>query len=216
MTLFEKQIYNTFLRVSRSKNKLPFNYRKNFEDFDASKMMQIKKLAIFFKKFPHIKMDEYFFAPYSLYADEKYFDLTYYTSLKATKAYSLYNKKIVFSEPDSNEQLLSIKESLRFILNFCREKCIEPINYISHKTNNEYSYVVHLKEHKVNIYVLLGYINFEKTFKARDVGITKFILGEDFFNSMATFKTKFLNSNKALPLVNSGLKLINEKYKNNS
>ena len=161
-------------------------------------------------------MDEYFFAPYSLYADEKYFDLSYYTSLKATKAYSLYNKKIIFSEPDSNEQLLSIKESLRFILNFCRDKNIEPINYIFHKTNNEYSFVVHLKEHKVNIYVLFGYVNFEKTFKVRDAEITKFILGEDFFNNMSTFKTKFLNSNKALPLVNNGLKLINEKYKNNS
>jgi len=216
MTFFEKQIYNSFLKVYRSKNKLPFKFRKNFENFDAAKMMQVKKLAIFFKKFPHIKMDEYFYAPYSLYPDEKFFDLNYYTSLKATKSYSLYNKKIVFSEPDSNEQLLSIKESLRFILNFCKEKRIDPLNYIYHKTNNEFSFVVHLKEHKVNVYVLLGYVDFEKTFKARDVEILKFILGDDFFNNLPTFKTKLLNSKKALTLVNSGLKLICEKYKNNS
>ena len=179
-------------------------------------MMQVKKLAIFFKKFPHIKMEDYFFAPYSLYPDETFFDLNYYTSLKATKSYSLYNKKIIFSEPDSSEQLLSIKESLRFILNFCREKKIDPINYIHHKTNNEYNFIIHLKEHKVNIYVLLGYINFEKTFKARDAEIIKFILGEDFFNNLSTFKTKFFNSSKALPLVNVGLNLISEKFKNNS
>jgi hypothetical protein len=216
MTFQEKQIYNTFLKVSRSKNKLPFKYRKNFEDFDAVKMMQVKKLAIFFKKFPHIKMEDYFFAPYSLYPDETYFDLNYYTSLKATKSYTLFNKKITFSEPDSNEQLLSIKESLRFVLNFCREKRIDPINYIHHKTNNEYSFVIHLKEHKVNIYVLLGYINFEKVFKARDAEIIKFILGEEFFNNISTFKTKLLNSNKALSLVNNGLRLISEKFKNNS
>lgn len=216
MTFLEKQIYNSFLKVSRSRNKLPFRFRKNFDSFDATKMMQVKKLAIFFKKFPHIKIEEYFSAPYEIYPDEKYFDLNYFTSLKATKSYSLYNKKIVFSEPDSSEQLLSIKESLRFILNFCKEKNIDPINYINHKTNNEYSFVVHLKEHKVNIYVLFGYINFEKAFKARDAEILKFILGEEFFNNLPTFKTKFLNSKKALPLVHNGLKLINEKYKNNS
>lgn len=211
ITEFEKHIYNTFLRVSRSRNKQPFKLRKSFEKIDNELYVSLKKVSSFLKRFPHIKIDDYFNAPYELYKDEKYFPLEYFHSLKATKAYSLFHKKKENQDPDSEEQLNSIKTSLVFISNFCKEKNISPLNYILHKTNNEHSFILHLKEHSVNIYTLLGFVDFEKILKSKDVEVLKFILGEDTFNNISIFKTRLLNSKKAVKLVDLGLRKILQK-----
>ena len=208
ITEYEKHIYNTFLRVSRSRNKQPFKLRKNFEKVDNELYVGLKKVSSFLKRFPHIKIEDYFNAPYNLYPDEQYFPLEYFHSLKATRAYTLAMKQQENLDPDSAEQLTNIKESLVFIKRFCNEKSISPVDYINHKTNNEYSFVLHLKEHKVNIYSLLGYLGFEKNIKQRDAEIIKFIIGEDFFNNLPAFRTKLYNSKKAVRLVESGLKKI--------
>lgn len=208
ITEFDKLIYNTFLRVSRSKNKLPFKLRKNFDKLNNETFVSIKKVSNFLKRFPHIKIEEYFKAPYSIYSDEEYFPLEYYHSLKATKAYTLFNKKQENLDPDSDEQLIGIKESILFIKNFCMSKNLSPANYINHKTNNEYSFILHLKEHKVNIYTLLGYSGFEKTIKQRDAEVVKFIIGENLYNNISVYRTKLYNSQKASKLVELGLKKI--------
>lgn len=208
ITEFDKLIYNTFLRVSRSKNKLPFKLRKNFDKLNNETFVSIKKVSNFLKRFPHIKIEEYFKAPYFIYSDEEYFPLDYYHTLKATKAYTLFNKKQENLDPDSDEQLIGIKESILFIKNFCIAKNLSPANYINHRTNNEYSFILHLKEHKVNIYTLLGYSNFEKTIKQRDAEVVKFIIGENLYNNISVYRTKLYNSQKASKLVELGLKKI--------
>lgn len=208
ITEFEKHIYNTFLRVSRSRNKQPFKLRKNFEKVDNELYVSLKKVSSFLKRFPQIKIDDYFNAPYNVYPDETYFPLEYFHTLKATKAYTLFNKQKENLDPDSLEQLNSIKTSLVFISNFCRDKNILPEKYILHKTNNEYSFVLHLKEHNVNIYTLLGFVDFERIFKSRDAEVLKFILGEETFNNISAFKTKLFNSKKAVKLVDLGIKKI--------
>ena len=212
MTSFEKHIYNTYLAVSRSSNNKPFRLRKNFDKIDATQFVHIKRIAVFLKKFPHIKVEEFFKAPYSLYSDEKYFPLDYFSSLKATKSYTLYQKKAINLDPDSDEQLANIKQSLVHILNFCTEARVDPQIYINHKTNNEYTFMVHLKEHKVNVYTLLGYEMFEKNLKSRDPEVIKFIIGDDIYNNISVFRTKLYNSKKALKLVDLGLKKIYSKY----
>lgn len=208
ITEFDKLIYNTFLRVSRSKNKLPFKLRKNFDQLNNETFVSIKKVSSFLKRFPHIKIEEYFKAPYHIYMDEEYFPLEYYHSLKATKAYTLFNKKQENMDPDSIEQLNNIKESILFIKRFCTLKNLSPANYITHKTNNEYSFILHLKEHRVNMYTLLGYSEFEKILKQRDAELVKFIIGENLYNNISVFRTKLYNSEKASKLVELGLKKI--------
>lgn len=208
ITEYDKLIYNTFLRVSRSKNKLPFKLRKNFDKLNNETFVAIKKVSNFLKRFPHIKIEEYFKAPYELYTDEEYFPLEYYHSLKATKAYTLLNKKKENLEPDSEEQLNSIKESLIFIKKFCNAKNILTSSYLNHKTNNEYSFIIHLKEHKVNVYTLLGYSNFEKIIKQGNAEIIKFIIGEELYNNIGLYRTKLYSSQKASKLVELGLKKI--------
>lgn len=208
ITEFDKLIYNTYLRVSRSSNKLPFKIRKNFEKLDDKSFVSIKKISSFLKRFPHIKIEDFFKAPYLLYPDEKYFPIEFFHSLKATKAYTLFNKKQENLDPDSDEQLKNIKNSLIFISNFCRERGMSSQNYIDHKTNNEYSFILHLREHSVCIYALLGYKNFEKNLKSRDAEVVKFIIGEESYNNVQLYRTKLYNSTKAVKLVELGIKKI--------
>jgi len=205
---FDKFVYNSYLKISRSRNKLPYKFRKNFEKVDDKTFVQIKKLSSFLKRFPHIKIEDFFNAPFNLYPDETYFPIEYFTSLKATKAYTIFQKKKVNEDPDSLDQLQNIKESLVFINNFCRQKNIDPHTYIHHKTNNEFSFLIHLKEHKVNIYTLLGFVNFEKNLKTRDAEVVKFIIGEELYNNIQNYRTRLFNSQKAVRLVELGIKKI--------
>ena len=211
ITEFEKYIYNSYLKVTRSSSDLPYKIRKNFEKVDDKLYLAIKKLSLFFKKYPHIKVEEFFKAPYSIYPDEKYFPIEYFYSLKAIKAYTVFNSKQINLDPDSEEQLTNIKKSLIYIFNFCKQKNIQINNYIFHKTNNEYSFLLHLKEHNVNVYALLGFTNFEKVLKSCNAEITKFIIGDNVYDNVQNFRTKLYNSKKASKLVDLGLKKLNEK-----
>lgn len=211
ITEFDKLIYNTYLKTSRQSINSPYKFRRNFDRIDEKVFVCLKKLSSFFKRFPNIKMEEFFNAPYKLYKDETHFPLDFFISLKATKAYTLVQKQVNMLDPDIEEQLKFIKESLIFIYNFCKSKNINFNYYLIHKTNNENTFVLHLKERKVSIYSLFGFYNFEKIFKSKDSEVLKFILGDDFYNNFSVFKTKLLNSKKALNLVTKGYERLSKK-----
>jgi len=208
LTEFEKHIYNTHLRISRSKKGLPFKYRKDFSYLLDIIVINLKKISIFLAKFPHIKLEDFIKAPYEIYPDEQHFELDYYTTLKATKAYTLYQKKLESMDPDAEEQLKNIIESLKFISLFCREQKISIDEYINHITGNNLSYVLHLKEHRINAYTLFGFPSFERSIRALDSQLIKFVLGEDFYNNLSSFRLKFFASKKAKTLVELGIKKI--------
>lgn len=208
MNNYEKLIYNTYLKVSRSENKLPYKFRKNFDSIKDKDFICIKKLNLFFKKFPHVNMDEYFAAPYRMYPDEKYFGLDYFTTMKATKAYTLHQKKKAFQDPDNIEQLENIKNSLKFILQYCKQNNIEIKNYISHQIGNTNAFILHLKEHKINVFCLFGFPDFELKIKQTNREILRFTLGDELINNLSTFKTKLFASKKALRLINAGIEKI--------
>jgi hypothetical protein len=205
---FEQLIYNTHLRISRQKKNLPFKYRKDFTYLNDVYINSIKKIAIFLAKFPHIKLEDFIRAPYEIYSDESHFDLDYYTTLKATKAYTLFIKRRETLDPDNEEQLNYIIESLKFISAFCKEQGINVVNYIEHRNGNSSSYILHLKEHRVNVYSLFGFSNFERSLRSQDSEIVKFILGEDFLNTLSNFRLKFFASKKAKRLVELGIQKI--------
>jgi hypothetical protein len=205
---FEQLIYNTHLRISRQKKNLPFMYRKDFTHLNDIYINSIKKIATFLAKFPHIKLEDFIRAPYEMYSDESYFELDYYTTLKATKAYTLFIKRRESLDPDNEEQLKYIIESLKFISAFCKEQGIDIANYIEHRTGNSSSYILHLKEHRVNVYSLFGFSNFERSIRSQDTEIVKFILSEDFLNMLSNFRLKFFASKKAKRLVELGIQKI--------
>ena len=91
MTETEKIVYNTFLRVSRSQRNKPYRLRKDFSKFeDSPDYPFVKKLANFFRKFPHIAIDTFFSAPYHVYDDtSEFYDIKFYTTPRATKLYGI-------------------------------------------------------------------------------------------------------------------------------
>jgi hypothetical protein len=210
-----ERIYNTFLRISRAQKNKPFRYRKNFEDFEKEEnYLPVLKLKNFFSRNPKISMEDYFLAPYYVFPDSKesYYDLKFYNSLQAIKTYSLYNKKILMEEPDSEIQLTKIKEGLEFIRDFCLEKEIQLAEYLFYKSEKTHDFLIHLAEKKISIYNLFLLKDFDKVLKTYDFELLTFILNE-MASRISHFRTKFLSSQKAKLFCVQGLKKIENKIK---
>lgn len=213
---YEEHIYNTFLRITRTRNNKPFKYRKEFTSLPEKTKAQIKKITLFLKNFEHIKVDDFFNAPYEVYPDETYFDLEYYTSLKATKAYTLFQKKKTFNDPDSDSQLKNISESLHYILTFCKDKHITLEHYLQHTDGVTPSFLIHLKEHRINIFVLLGFRSFAKVLSSIPSDVVNFIIDTELYTKIGALQTKLLSSTKAKFLIEKGLQKIQTILKQNS
>lgn len=213
ITEFEKHIYNTHLKASR-KNK-PFNLRKDFSTLNEKDTICLKKLSLFFNKHKHIKLEQFFSAPYNLYKDETYFDLCFFTTLKAIKAFTLQNKNIEHLDPDSPEQLNFVKSSIIFINKFCRENNLKIENYLNHKTSNLYTFFLHLKNREINIYTLFGFDGVDKCIKNSDLETLKFMFGENFLSNIGIQRMKYFNSSKCKCMVNTGLQRLLDFNKKN-
>lgn len=207
ITETEKLIYNKYLATSRSSLGRPFKLRKNFEEFELDgNYLYIKKLNLFFNNHKNINMDDFFKAPYIIYDNvETSFDLKFYISRKALKLYVLYQTKKLNDPVDSLNQLFFIKKSLEYILKFCKKNNLNIDEYTNHKTNDMYSFILHLKEHKISIYVLFGFEDAEPKLKALGDEMMAFIFG-NLKNKFDIFRTRFYTSKKAKILVKEGIK----------
>jgi len=216
VTPFEENLYNLHLKISRIKRNKPYSLRKKFDNLSDETYLFLTRLSTFFKKHKHILPEDFFTAPFVIYHDEEYFDLQYFTSLKAVKTYTLYQRHIQDMSPDSDEQLLRMQRSLKYILNFCRERKISLQEYFTQKNDSVPFFLLHLKEYHVNIYTLYGFKNFEQAFKSADAELVKFIVGEQIYEQMRISKIKFYGSKKARFFVEAGIKKINDILQQNS
>jgi hypothetical protein len=206
----EKHIYNKFLAISRSIKNKPFKLRKDFANFEENEnYIYVKKLSLFFKKYPNIVVDDFFTAPFKIYNNDSdgSYDLKFYTSQKALKIYTIYQTKKQDELPDKNNQLFFIKQSLNFILKFCKGNNIEVSDYIGHMTNDINSFILHLKERKISVYVLFGFTDAEKILNSIGPDMLDFIF-KDLKNKMAIYRTRYYTSKKAKLLVKHGLEKI--------
>ena len=210
----EKNIYNQYLAVSRSSQGKPFKLRKRFDDLDDHKTACLKKLSLFFNKFKHVDMNDFFAAPWKIYSDQPNIDLSFYVSQRALKVYTLYKQRKATTKPDAEEQLYDMKKSMQYILKFCNKNKINIDQYIEHKTNNIYTFVDHLRQHQVNIYVLFGFENFESNLRKCDWEHVKFMLG-DIVDHLDNFRTNYLTSSRAKNFVQLGINKI-KQIQNNS
>ena len=204
VTQLEKNIYNQYLAVSRSSQGKPFKLRKKFDDLDDHKTACLKKLSLFFNKFKHIDMNDFFSAPWKIYNDNPNIDLSFYVSQRALKVYTLYIQRKAAVKPDAEEQLYDMKKSLQYILNLCNKHKITIDEYIDHRTNNIYTFVEHLRQHRVNIYVLFGFSNFEQNLKECDWDHIRFTLG-DMADRLDSFRTNYITSTRAKDFVQLGI-----------
>ena len=213
ITDFEKLIYNKYLATTRSNQNLPFKLRKNFDGFtDDVNYFYVKKLAMFFNRFQHIDIDEFFKAPFRIYSD-KIFDLKFYTSQRALKVYTLYVQRKQLTPPDSDDQLYGIKKSLQYILKFCNDQNITIDEYISHMDSGLPTFVMHLKHCNVTLYTLFGFESFESCINSIDRDHLKFTLG-DLVSNIPQFRTRFMTSTLAKKLARVGIRKIKELQNN--
>lgn len=206
----EKYIYNTYLRVYRTKQNKPFRYRKQFDDFgDNENYVHVKKLGYFFNKFEHINPEIFFSAPYNLYPDDDtIYDLKFYASQRAIKVYGLYTKQLDQQGPDTDYQIQFVKDSLMFIFKFCKENRLQLNEYISHKTGDIPTFVLHLRNRYVSIYSLFGIEEFETKLYRIPKDRLDFTIGENFTILLENRRTSFYNSTKNRQVTKKGIKQI--------
>jgi len=208
----EKLIYNKFLAVTRSAQNKPFKLRKKFENLDDTTILCLKKLSLFFNRFRHVDIDTFFKAPWEIYLDKGIFDLKFYTTQRALKVYTLYIQRQAQKKPDHEEQLYDIKRSLQYIYRFCSNVNISIDDYVSHTTDGLNTFVLHLKEHNVNIYTLFGFHDFENKLQQLDREQLKFILG-DLITNLSEFRTNYMSSQHAKTFIKLGINKIKQNQK---
>lgn len=201
MTEFEKIIYNAFLETTKKINNKPVRYRKDFTKFESGEnYIYIHKLSAFFLKYNHINMKDFFEAPYFVY-DENYFDLKFYCSHKAIKTYTLYNDNYLLNNPDNDRTLQKMQESVKFIYNYCKEKNIDIKHYLEYKECEFNSFLKHIKNRDINIFILFSFQNFEKIINSLDSEIKNMYSSN--LNKLNYIRTKYYSSSKAKKIINN-------------
>lgn len=201
MTELEKTIYNKHLAVSRSSRNKPFSLRNNFEQIkdDPKISIPLKRLSVFFTKHSDVNFDTYFLAPYALYPDVQYFDLSYFASPRGIKSYTIYKQQLLKTSPD--EQINEVKESLVFITRFCIENKISLTNYITFTKNKiEPEWFYHYKTNKINLYSLMEFENLSIFINKLPLDEKELLLG-DFGVNFFTYKNKYNNSKELKPFL---------------
>ena len=218
MTDLEKRIYNKHLAVSRSLRNKPFKLKGDFSGFEKNpKYPSVKRLCTFFSKYPDVDMDTYFMAPYKIYTDTDYFDLAYFASPRAIKAYTTYKNQLLQMSPDKQQN--EVKESLLFISRFCLMNKIQLHEYPTFRFKGMApEWVYHLKSNKINPYSLMefrgifNYIN-EMPFDEREL-----LLG-NFGSNYVDYKSRYNSSTTLKPFLSVAaekLKLFIDKSLNSS
>lgn len=210
----EKIIYNLFLKISRTHAGLPYRYRKQWHGFEETPHYQhVLRLKNFFHRNKSVDVNEFFSAPYTVYPGESGFDLTFYSSPKAIKIYTMAQKKKLFLPPDNQYHLNNIAKGLKYIFRFCKEKNILLSEYLKYKTGVQPIFITHLKERRISIYNLFAFENMDRELREVDPGILKFTLGE-IYDNIDMFRTKYFTSKIAKKVATLGLKKLYDKENN--
>jgi len=204
----EKDLYNTYLAVSRSTRNKPFSIRKNWDGFESSKeYLYIKKIYNFLLQFPQIKPQLYFKAPYMLYEDADFIDLQFFCTQKAISAYSTYLRQLQEESPDSKHHIEFIKDSLRFIGMFCIKKNIPLEAYSTYSEATTYTWMKHVKEHNVSIYVMFNFSDIFNVIRGTPNDELDLLLGS-IAVGLAGYKNKYDMSKEARRIVKEGFNRI--------
>ena len=204
MTSQEKHIYNSFLRISRSKQNSPYRIRKNFDGFEDDKnYIYVRKLNSILERNKSIDLYDLLLAPYEVYNDDTYYDLKFYCTQRAIKVYTTYLKKRL-DNIDSDEMVDKIKDSLFFIYKFCKANGMPLENYPAHKTNIVNSFILHIQENEIVIYVMFGFEQFERELSKISYDVREFILGEQ-MSKIDELRRKYYTSKRAKSIICKGI-----------
>jgi hypothetical protein len=213
LTESEKNIYNNYLIASRSVKNKPFKLRQDFNSLDNQTYIVLKKLNLFFNKNNNIKQIDFFTAPYNYYGVDNYFDLQYFLTSRAIKCYSLYQKKKQTQDPDSDDNISSCKECCSFIYKFCKENNITLQDYKNLQNGTTPIIIQHLREHKINFYILHG-LQCEKTLRQVEPDLLDFFVS-NFQNLLNETRVNFQRSVRLKIVIREALSIIEKQLLKN-
>ena len=180
LTETHKQIYNWYISAQRRNNDKPFRYRRDFSKFNEEKYLpSLIKIEKTFEKYPHLRRQEFFDAPFQVHTKEKdqYYSLESYATQKALMTCIAYFKLLDQQKPD--EQLEYIKESLRFVTNFCIEHKLFLYQYVQYKSVAQNDCLKHLKNHQISWYLVLVLPGFLSLIQAMPLDEFSLYFGEE-------------------------------------
>jgi hypothetical protein len=215
MSTTKKQefIYNTYLITSRTSHNKPFKLRQDFSKFNETEYYTYTtKLERIFNQHPEIDIQLFFKAPFALHPGES-FDLKFFTTLRAVKCYSLYIKALQSLPCDNIYHLQFLKQSLKFIKNYCTNTKIPVAKYSIHSSNGVHpDWLIHIKNRYIDPFIMFGFTNIRSIIEKIDRDIID-ILIPDFYTDFYSNILKFNNSSKAKLLINKGLEIIQKSNK---
>ncbi len=208
MNEIQQKIYNIFLKNLRYGK--PYQQRKDFSDLDEDIKYTLERLELFFTKYNHINIQEFFEAPNVVFTDNKYPDIKYFLSRNAIKTYTTYKNQREDENPEKQHD--DIKQSVVFIGKFCIRNNIEMQNYINHKSGYIPSWVNHYRQRQINPYSLMELGNFEKTLynlteEEKDIYV------KNLCEKVESYKVRYHNSPKTKAFVKQSTEKIKEFVK---
>lgn len=208
---FEQLIYNTHLRVTRRASNKPYKIRKNFDVIDATTTLYTQRVARILNKFKHIDINDYFQAPYKLYDGDEYFDMKFFASPRAMKAYTLMLQQDLNTDPDSDDIIQRVIKSLHHIKDFCVNNNTDINTYVDHTTDGMNTFLLHIKQRQVHWYVAVEMPKAMSIIRQQDPDVMKFMFGDQVFNNIQTYVNRFLGSQRCKAVVRQGLQKIQNK-----
>lgn len=206
----QQKIYNQHLRISRSCRDKPFKLRTDFSDFkDKTKIHILQRLEMFFNKFPNVNEEVYFKAPYLIWKDKDYFDLSFYLTPVATRAYTVYKKQLLEQDPDNDDNVEFVRQSLMFITKYCIEKHISLKEYYTLQTGVTYDWMKHIRQAKISPYICFGFDNIDDIIYQVPEDERDLLLGS-FADKFYNYKQQYNKSKHIKHMVKTGLQKINE------
>jgi hypothetical protein len=209
LTQEEKAIYNSYLIASRTIKNKPFKLRQDFSSLEDQTYIALKKLGFFFAKNSNIRQIDFFTAPYDYYGKENHFDLSYYLTTRALKCYTLYQKKKTTQDPDSESNIDRCKECCSFIYKFCKENSLTLQEYKSIINGTTPLIIQHLREHKINFYILHG-LQCDRTIKQVEVDLLDFFVS-DFQNLLNETRVNFQRSTRLKNVIREAFSIIEKQ-----
>ena len=186
----EKKIYNTYLKALGENQKRPYTPKKDFSNLTEEVKTTLKKLAMFFNTYRDVNPIVFFRAGFKQ-SGENFLELSFFTSLKASRLYSRFIREKYANSADNDESVKDFKEGIIFIYDFMVENDFTLSDYVN--GFNEAGvpwFVIHLKKQNISFYHI----------HALDISIEKFpedwreLLVDDFENTYFSTKQKFDNS----------------------
>ena len=205
----EQLIYNNYLYVTRSIKNKPVRLRQKFDNIPDKELVAIKKLSVFLDKYNHINYNDWFTAPYKVYSDTDFFDLSFFNTRRALKCYSIYMKRKETEDPDSAASIDRIKECISFIYTYCKTNSLSLDEYKRYIEGNLPIVLQHLKDHRLNFYMLHA-LNTDTIIKSVETSILNFIV-EDFWTIFSQTRTKYVSSKILKEKAKKGIEIIKLK-----